>query len=210
MHRLLMTSETYKMSSQFADDANIAKDAANLYLWRFRQQRLEAEIVRDNVLAVSGALNAKMGGPAVFPKLPEEVLNSMNKGIWKTQAEGPETWRRSVYVYRKRGLPFPFFEVFDMPDQNLTCGRRNISTVPTQALTLLNNDFIYSHAKQFAGRVRDLSSDKQEQVTLAYELALSRPPSEEERKLGLKFLETNSLEDFSNVLFNLSEFVYIR
>ena len=210
MHRLLMTSEAYKMSSQFADDTNIAKDAANLYLWRFRQQRLEAEIVRDNVLAVSGALNAKMGGPAVFPKLPEEVLSSMSKGIWKTQAEGPETWRRSIYVYRKRGLPFPFFEVFDLPDQNLTCGRRNISTVPTQALTLLNNDFIYAHAKRFASRVRELSSDKQEQVSLAYELALSRPPSEEERKLGLKFLESNSLEDFSNVLFNVSEFVYIR
>jgi hypothetical protein len=210
MHRLLMTSEAYKMSSQFADDTNIAKDAANLYLWRFRQQRLEAEIVRDNVLAVSGALNAKMGGPAVFPKLPEEVLDSMKKGIWKMQPEGPETWRRSVYVYRKRGLPFPFFEVFDLPDQNLTCGRRNVSTVPTQALTLLNNEFIYEHAKRFAGRVRALSADKREQVSLAYELALSRPPTEEERKLGLNFLETNSLEDFSNVLFNLSEFVYIR
>ena len=210
MHRLIMTSEAYRMSSQFVDDDNLAKDAANLYLWRFRQQRMEAELVRDNILAVSGSLNAKLGGPAVFPKLPEEVLASMNKGIWKTQEEGPDTWRRSVYVYRKRGLPFPFFEVFDLPDQNLTCGSRNVSTVPTQALTLLNNDFIFTHAKRFAVHVRSLSSDKQEQVTLAYELALSRPPSDEERKLGLKFLETNSLEDFSNVLFNLSEFVYIR
>ena len=210
MHRLIMTSEAYRMSSQFVDDDNLAKDAANLYLWRFRQQRMEAELVRDNILAVSGSLNAKLGGPAVFPKLPEEVLASMNKGIWKTQEEGPDTWRRSVYVYRKRGLPFPFFEVFDLPDQNLTCGSRNVSTVPTQALTLLNNDFIFTHAKRFAVHVRSLSSDKQEQVTLAYELALSRPPSDEESKLGLKFLETNSLEDFSNVLFNLSEFVYIR
>ena len=210
MHRLIMTSEAYRLSSQFVDDDNLAKDAANLYLWRFRQQRMEAELVRDNILAVSGSLNAKLGGPAVFPKLPEEVLASMNKGIWKTQEEGPDTWRRSVYVYRKRGLPFPFFEVFDLPDQNLTCGSRNVSTVPTQALTLLNNDFIFTHAKRFAVHVRSLSSDKQEQVTLAYELALSRPPSDEERKLGLKFLETNSLEDFSNVLFNLSEFVYIR
>ncbi len=210
MHRLLMTSEAYQMSSQFVDEVNIGKDAANQYLWRFRQQRLEAEIVRDNVLAVSGSLNAKIGGPAVFPTIPQEVLASMLKGIWKIQKEGPETWRRSVYVYRKRGLPFPFFEVFDLPDQNLTCGRRNVSTVPTQALTLLNNEFINEHAKRFATRVRGLSSDKQEQITLAYELALTRAPSDEERGLGLKFLETNSLEDFANVLFNLSEFVYIR
>jgi len=210
MHRLLMTSEAYQMSSQFSDEGNLAKDAANQYLWRFRQQRLEAEIVRDNVLAVAGSLNAKVGGPSVFPVVPEEVLASMLKGIWKRQAEGPETWRRSIYVYRKRGLPFPFFEVFDLPDQNLTCGRRNVSTVPTQALTLLNNDFINSHAKRFAARVKGLSTDKQEQVTLAYQLALSRTPSDDERKLGLQFLESNTLEDFSNVLFNLSEFVYIR
>ena len=212
MHRLLMTSEAYQMSSEFDAPQNVATDAGNRYLWRFRQQRLEAEAVRDVVLNVSGSLNMEMYGQAIFPKIPDEILASMTKGIWNQRdgEEGPDVWRRSVYVYRKRGLVLPFFEVFDLPDQNLTCGRRNISTVPTQALTLLNNDFIYAHAKRFAGRVRELSSDKQEQVTLAYELALSRPPSDEERKLGLKFLETNSLEDFSNVLFYLSEFVYIR
>ena len=79
----------------------------------------------------------------------------MNKGIWEQEEDGPKVWRRSVYVYRKRGLPFPMFEVFDLPDQNITCGRRNVSTVPTQALTLLNDDFVLRQAQLFADRVKE-------------------------------------------------------
>jgi hypothetical protein len=188
----------------------VSKDADNRYLWRFRQQRLEAEALRDSMLAVAGSLNTLMEGPPVFPQLPAEVLHSMNKGVWKTQQEGAETWRRSVYVYRKRGLPFPFFEVFDLPDQTITCGRRNISTVPTQALALLNNDFVLQHSKRFADRVRGMSPDAGEQLDLAYQLALGRPPSAEEKALGLQFLKSNALEDLTHVMFNLSEFLYLR
>ena len=140
MHRLIMTSDAYKMASQFADAADLAKDPDNQYLWRFRIQRLDAEIVRDSIMAVSGTLNREMFGPPVFPKLQAEILESTDKGIWRREEDGPKVWRRSVYVYRKRGLPFPMFEAFDLPDQNLSCGRRNVSTVPTQALMLLNDD----------------------------------------------------------------------
>jgi hypothetical protein len=115
-------------------------------------------------------------------------------------------WRRSVYVYRKRGLPFPFFEVFDLPDQNVSCGRRNVSTVPTQALTLLNNEFVLRQAHLLAERVRG-SADPVEAV---YELALSRPPSSEERELAAAFLSRQPLADFAHVLLNLNEFLYIR
>jgi len=210
LHKLIMTSQTYQMASSFGDEQNAVKDPDNRYLWRFRQQRLEAEALRDSMLAVAGSLNTLMEGPPVFPQLPAEVLHSMNKGVWKTQKDGPETWRRSVYVYRKRGLPFPFFEVFDLPDQTITCGRRNISTVPTQALALLNNDFVLQHSKRFADRVRALSPDAGEQINLAYQLALSRPPSAEEKALALEFLKSNALEDLTHVMFNLSEFLYLR
>ncbi|MBL8216794.1 MAG: PSD1 domain-containing protein [Bryobacterales bacterium] len=211
LHRLILTSQAYQMASSWADAGNVAKDTDNTYLWRFRQQRLEAEILRDSVLAVAGSLNTLMEGPAVFPQLPEESLKSMKNGIWKVQQEGPDTWRRSIYVYRKRGLPFPFFEVFDLPDQTLTCGRRNVSTVATQALTLLNNEFVLNQARRFAERIKALApGDANEQLQIAYELALSRPPNAEERRVAQEFLQKNTLEDFAHVLLNLNEFVYLR
>ena len=211
MHRLLMTSRAYRMTSGFSSAANERLDADNLFWWRFRAQRLEAEIVRDSILHASGALNLDMAGPAVFPPLPEETLKSMDKGIWKRQAEGPETWRRSVYVYRKRGLPFPFFEVFDLPDQNLTCGRRNVSTVPTQALTLLHNDFVISQSARMADRVAsEAGASKEAQVDRAYRLALGRAPSGAELATGVEFLKDQPLQGLTHVLLNLNEFVYLR
>ena len=211
MHRLLMTSEAYQMSSQFNDAGNIAKDPENLDLWRFRIQRLDAEIVRDAVMSASGALNLQVGGPPVFPHLPEEILHSMDKGIWNREEDGPGVWRRSIYVYRKRGLPFPLFEVFDLPDQNTSCGRRNVSTVPTQALTLLNDDFILRQAKLFADRVKEAApNDAAKQVNMAYRIALTRPPGEKEMTVAMDFLKKQSLADFAHVLLNLNEFLYVR
>ncbi len=211
MHRLLMSSRAYKMSSAFADPGNFERDADNLYLWRFRAQRLEAEAVRDLLLASSGALNRTMEGPPVFPPLPADVLHSMKHGIWNNQEEGPQVWRRSVYVYRKRGLPFPLFEVFDLPDQNTTCGRRNVSTVPTQALTLMHNGFVLAQSRRLGERIaREAPAERARQIELAYEIALSRPPTEEERRLGMDFLERHTLADLAHVLVNLNEFIYLR
>jgi hypothetical protein len=114
-------------------------------------------------------------------------------------------------VYRKRGMPFPFFEVFDLPDQTITCGRRNVSTVPTQALTLMNNEFILAQAKRFGERIRQISpSDAGEQLRAAYEIAIGRAPTPEERRVGEEFLKQHSIEDFAHVMLNLNEFLYIR
>jgi hypothetical protein len=211
MHRLLMTSEAYKMTSQFDDASNLAKDPEDRLLWRFRMQRLDAEILRDSILAASGALNPEMFGKPVFPKLQAEFKAQTKEGIWLDREDGPEVWRRSIYIYRKRGLPFPLLDVFDLPNQNISCGARNVSTVPTQALALMNDEFVLRQAKLFANRLEEAApGDPAKQVELGYRLALSRPPEAEERKLAAEFLAQHKLEDFAHVLLNLNEFLYVR
>jgi hypothetical protein len=211
MHRLLMTSAAYKMSSEWTDAANVERDPENKYGWRFRARRIEAEAVRDSILAVSGALNREIGGPAVFPELQAEVLQQAKHGIWRNQKDGPKVWRRSVYIYRKRGLPFPLLESFDLPDQNFSCGARAVSTVPTQALTLMNDEFVVRQAELFAQRVSESApNDVARQVDFAYRLALSRSPEADESKLGLDYVTKHGLPGFAHVLLNLNEFVYLR
>src|SRR5262249_2970682 len=103
------------------------------------------------------------------------------------------------------------FEVFDLPDQNTSCGRRNVSTVPTQALTLFNDEFVLRQAKLFADRVKEAApDDASKQIDLAYRIALSRPPREEEAAIARDFLKHRSLSDFTHVLLNLNEFLYER
>ncbi len=211
LHKLMMTSRAYQLSSQFATEENLAVDADNLYWWRFKAQRLEAEAVRDAILAVSGSLDRKLFGPPVFPELPRAILESSEKGIWRQTNDGPGVWRRSVYVYRKRGLPLPFFEVFDLPDQNVSCGVRPVSTVATQALTLLHNEWVLNQARRFADRIAtEAPSGPAAQVEHAYLLALSRMPSDDEKRVGIEFLAKSTLNDFAHVLLNLNEFIYLR
>jgi hypothetical protein len=152
-----------------------------------------------------------MEGPPVFPVLPKDILQSMTNGIWKQKEDNSDVWRRSIYIYRKRGLPMPLLEVFDLPNQNIVCGVRNVTTVPTQALTLMNNDFVLKQAGLFAQRLAESApGDKGRQVDLAYQIALSRAPKTEERSLALDFLKDHTLEDFAHVVINLNEFVYAR
>ena len=134
--------------------ANQASDPENHSLWKYRQRRLEAEVVRDIILSASGSIELTVGGPPVFPYVPEEILASQAHGTWRNPEDGAAVYRRSVYVYSRRSLVFPFFETFDLPDQNATAAARNVSTVPTQALTLLNNPFVLRQAELFAERVK--------------------------------------------------------
>jgi hypothetical protein len=211
MHRLIMTSEAYQMASAFEDAVDREKDPQNQYLWRFRAQRLDAEIVRDSILAASGSVNLTIGGPPVFPPIPKELLTEANHGIWKSQEDGPDVWRRSIYVYRKRGLAFPMFQVFDLPEQNVTSAARYVSTVPTQALTLLNDAFVVRQAQLFADRVKkETGDDPARQIDLAYRIALTRPPSPAELAVALDVIRQQSLVDLTHVLMNVNEFVYIR
>lgn len=211
MHRLIMTSEAYQMASAYENAVNGEKDPQNQYLWRFRAQRLDAEIVRDSILAASGSINLTIGGPPVFPPLPKELLTSVSFGVWKSEEDGPGVWRRSVYVYRRRGLVFPMFQVFDLPEQNVTAGARTVSTVPTQALTMLNDKFVLRQAQLFADRVkREAGDDPARQIDVAYRIALTRPPTQTELAVALDATRGGSLVDLTHVLLNLNEFVYIR
>jgi Protein of unknown function (DUF1553)/Protein of unknown function (DUF1549)/Planctomycete cytochrome C len=208
-NRLMMTSEAYQMASS-GSDAGAGTDPENRYLWRFRAQRLDAEIVRDSMLAAGGNLNLEMGGEPIFPFIPPDILAGQYRGKWQNTPDGPAAWRRGVYVYRRRSLPYPMFDTFDHPDMNVVAGARNVSTVPTQALTLLNNPFVLAQADRLAERVRQATGDPAAQVDLAYQIALARRPAKAELDVALGLITTQSLSAFTHVLLNLDEFIYMR
>jgi hypothetical protein len=199
------------MASEFNDSASASKDPDNKSLWKFGIHRFEGEIIRDSIMAVAGTLDRTMGGPPIFPFVQQELLDSIERGIWRNQPDGPKVWRRSVYIYAKRSLPFPMVHVFDLADLNVSFGARNVSTVPTQALTLMNNEFVLRQAELFAERLKkDAGEEASKQVALAYKLALTRPPTDNEMAAATDMIGTGSLVDFTHVMFNLSEFLYTR
>jgi uncharacterized protein DUF1553/uncharacterized protein DUF1549/cytochrome c len=210
IHKLLLMSEAYQMASAFADAADAKSDPENLYLWRFRPQRLDAEIVRDSMLAAGGNINLALGGEPIFPYIPKEILAGQYRGKWVNTPDGPEAWRRGVYVYQRRSLPYPMFDTFDHPDMNVTAGARLVSTVPTQALTLLNNPFVLDEASRFAARIKAQASDPAAQVNAAYRIALARDATPQEVAIGTDLIRKQSLESFAHVVMNLDEFLYLR
>ena len=218
MQRLIMTSETYRMASSFPDveqpdveQPDAEQDPANKLLSHFPMQRLDAEVIRDSILAASGGLNLQMGGPPVFPVIPQDVVKSIFYGTWNQKDDGPAVWRRSVYIYRNRGLPFPLLDVFDEPNPNLASGARNVTTVPTQALALMNDDFVLKQAQLFANRLEEAApGDRLRQIELAYRIAVARPPTDAEKRIAVDFLKGHALADLTNVMLNLNEFLYMR
>ncbi|MBS1831279.1 MAG: DUF1553 domain-containing protein, partial [Acidobacteria bacterium] len=214
MHRLMLTSDAYQMASDDVE-ANRKIDPTNRMLWRQARTRVEAEVLRDSVLAVAGSLDPKMGGPGVFPFIDPALFAASTKRDWPGKAEDdPSTFRRSIYVFSKRTIPLPMFDLFDKPDTNSACARRNRSTIATQSLILMNSGFAMNQAKLFASRLRkEAGSDVKAQVERAYEIALSRKPSGREADLALSFINSNpstGLVDFCQTIFNLNEFAYIQ
>jgi hypothetical protein len=211
MHRLMLTSEAYQMDSRDIA-ANVALDPENRLFWRAPRQRLEAETIRDVILAVAGSLDRTMGGPNVFPYIDPDLFEKSSKRDWPGKPDDdPSTWRRSLYVFSKRSIRYPLFETFDQPNLVNTTDRRNRSTVAPQALILMNNGAVLVQAKQFAQRlVREAGQDPAAQVDRAFRLALSRAPDADERKKSIAFVRSGPgrLADFCHVLFNLNEFVY--
>jgi hypothetical protein len=211
------------MASAFSRETDLKTDPTNVYLWRFPAHRMEAEIIRDATLSASGQLNMAAGGEPFFPAIPASLRADQPRGVWELTKEEPATWRRSVYAYVKRGLKYPMFEVFDEPDLNVTCERRAVSTVPTQALTLLNNEFTLLQANYFADRVWKVAgANPEKQVSEMYRIAFSREPSSAEMRDNLAFLKQQTaaaagtgaartaLSDLAHVALNLNEFVYLK
>ncbi|MBI3416064.1 MAG: DUF1553 domain-containing protein [Verrucomicrobia bacterium] len=184
LHRLIVTSSTYRQVSNHRPE--VARvDPDDKLLWHFPRQRLEGEVVRDASLAVSGLLNTKMGGPGIFPELPPGLES---RGGWKVSDDSSERNRRSVYVFVRRNTRYPLFEAFDMPDTHESCARRNVTTSPIQALTLLNSKLSLEWAQAFAGRVlQSAGADVDKQIDTAYRLAYSRHPDSREQTMAKKF-----------------------
>jgi hypothetical protein len=206
MHRLLLLSATYQQCTTAAPET-LQKDPTNALFGRMNRQRLEGEIIRDSLLAVSGRLNRKMGGPGVFPPLPKEVSTGGKE--WKASPDPADHVRRSVYIFAQRNLRFPFLEPFDVPDSNQSCPKREQSTTAPQALALLNSSDVVAAAKALAARLEKEAAGMEERITLAYRLTLGRAPTDAERRLSREFLADAPLSEYCRALFNINEFVYL-
>jgi len=185
MHRLLVTSATYRQSSKARPDLE-GVDARNRLLARQNRLRLDAELVRDGALTASGLLTRKIGGPSVFPPQPEGVYKfTQLQKDWKIST-GPDRYRRGMYTYFWRSAPHPGLTVFDAPDASTACTRRNRSNTPLQALTLLNDQAYVEFAQALATRVlKEAKADDSDGIRRAFQLCVARLPSEkEETRIG--------------------------
>ena len=213
LHRLIVTSATYRQSSRASEDEARA-DPDNLLLWHHARRRLDGEAIRDALLAVSGRLNPAMGGPSVFPELPAELTRLSSKGkIWPVSPDPADRVRRSLYVFTRRNLRYPFFEAFDRPDTNASCPRRAVTTIAPQALSLLNGKLALDSGRALADRIaQEAGPEHAARVDRAYRLALGRVPDPVERRLAESFLVEGgeaALADFCLAILNVNEFVYV-
>jgi hypothetical protein len=212
VHRLILGSRAYRMSSD-GDEAAFALDPSNDLLWKFRRRRLEAEAIRDALLAVSGTLDRQVGGPHPFPAM----------ATWDYTQHKPflavyDNHQRSVYLMAQRVRRHPFFGTFDGAETNMSTPFRITSTTPLQALWMLNDPFVHEQASAFAARLLKERSGVAARIDRAYGLALGRAPSTGESAASAEFLrsvqpeldETQSWEAFARILFRLNEFVYVR
>jgi hypothetical protein len=212
VHRLLALSHTYRQSSRSPLAAEAERtDPENRLLWRFNRRRLSAEEVRDAMLAVSGRLNLKAGGPSVMPPVDPELVNLLYKpSQWRVDRDPSAHDRRSIYLLAKRNLRLPFLETFDAPALLTSCPRRESSTHAPQALEMLNGRLSNELAEAFAGRLdREAGGSPDRVVDRAFRLALGRPPTPAERERSLEFLREQPLREFALAVFNLNGFLYV-
>jgi hypothetical protein len=187
MHRLIVNSATYRQSSHVSP-ALYARDQYNRLLARAPRLRVESEVVQDIALSASGLLNPKIGGPSVYPPIPGTVGDTAYQGFAWPETQGPDRYRRGLYTYWKRSLPFPALSAFDAPSAETSCPRRARSNTPLQALTTLNEKTFVEAAQAMALRVlKDGGSDDRARAAYAFELCTGRKPDRAERASLLKF-----------------------
>jgi hypothetical protein len=218
LHRLLVLSRTYQMASIVTDPRADELDPQNKLWHRMNLRRLEAEAIRDSILAVSGRLNEKLYGPGVVPHLTPFMV-----GRGRPSASGPldGDGRRTIYLNVRRNFLAPMLLAFDYPIPFSTIGRRSVSNVPAQALALMNGPFVLQQAEVWARRVLSQASDDKDRIREMYVAALARPPTADEELNALAFLAEQSRQypatetlrpwsDLAHVLFNVKEFIFIQ
>jgi hypothetical protein len=208
LHRKIVLSRTYQQSSAI-NDAAMKIDADNRYLWRKSPARLDAEVVRDSLLQLSGELNLDVGGPS-FKDF--EIVVHKTSNVYPAIAEPtPEMLRRSIYRMWARGGRNDLLDAFDCPDPSTTAPKRAVTTTPLQVLSLLNNSFSLRMAEKFAARVkREVGDDAKAQSARAIELALGRKASDEELELAAKAVREQGLFVLTRALINSNEFLFVE
>ena len=217
LHRMLVLSRTYALTSEPADTATEEADPLNKLLHRAHLRRLEGETIRDAMLAVSGRLDTRMYGPGVMPHLTPFMIGRGRPG-----SSGPldGAGRRSIYLAVRRNFLNPLFQAFDAPVPFTTMGRRAVSNVPAQALAMLNNPFVVQQAELWARRALAERTDEVSRIEWMYETAFARPALPDEIAASREFLATQATQyapddqqrgwtDLAHVLFNVKEFVWI-
>jgi hypothetical protein len=189
LHRLIVTSATYKQSSHITPEL-LAKDAYNRWLARGPRFRVESEIIQDIALSASGLLNPKIGGPSVRPPIPASVGDTVYGGFSWPETAGEDRYRRGMYTFWKRALPFPAMLAFDAPTADASCTRRVRSNTPLQALTTLNEKTFVEAAQAMGLRVyREGGNDERSRAAYAFRLCTGRNPTERELKSLLSFYD---------------------
>ncbi len=222
LQRLIVTSATYRQRSRLPDDTPAAevmawtmaleKDRDLRWVSRFPRQRLQGEVIRDVMLSIAGILNGKTGGPGVRPPLPIEVRNTLLKDQWNVTEDTSEHNRRSIYVFARRNLRFPIFDVFDRPAANESCSRRNVSTTAPQALHLLNSELSFRTAELIAIRIRQKAAAVDQQITAAFQHILSRNPTASELADAQHFVAESGNDALTQLclsFLNCNEFVFV-
>ena len=220
LHRLILTSNTYRMA-YYESEKGLATDPENNLFWRFDMRRLTAEEVRDSVLILTGRFNDQMGGPSIYTEIPVELLHGASRpdAAWGRSSPS-ERVRRSVYVHVKRSVVEPVLGTFDAADTDSSCPIRFVTTVPTQALTALNGEFFNKQASLLADRLRaDAGDDAPAQIARGLELALQRQPTANEIQRGIDLIDQwktkdnvaadQALDYFCLLVLNLNELFYL-
>ncbi|MCR9200055.1 MAG: DUF1549 and DUF1553 domain-containing protein [Planctomycetaceae bacterium] len=225
LHRRIVLSAVYRQRSRLATLASEEQRAAwkrslqrdpNAYgLSRFPRRRLDGEAIRDAMLLASGRINRQAKGPGVRPPLPDELIKTLLRNQWKVTEDRQQHDRRSIYVFARRNLRYPIFEVFDRPSANASCAVRGRSTTAPQSLHLLNSRFSLQMAESLAKRLVAEQEERPQQIAAAFRHCLAREPNADERNDAERFIQNSSGSDEERLthlclsLFNCNEFVFV-
>ena len=209
LHRLIVTSETYRQASRL-NEAAAKIDADNRLLWRRSPQRLEAEAVRDSMLYVAGVLDLSLDGPG-FQEMKPSIASGTQATLYAPDDPTKAIFkRRTLYRVWARSGRSPLLDVLDCPDPSTTSPRRAVTTTPLQALSLLNNAFVLHVVEKFAERItRDVGPEPARQVERAYRLACGRAPTAAEQAVAVQVVSEHGIGVLARAMFNSNEFIYV-